>query len=340
MKNYTLNELFDIMTAPSQRLTEDIKSINDNIMILGAGGKVGPSLAITAKRAFKAAGIDKEVYAVSLFDYPETVNIMKDAGVTVIEADLSDPAQLEKLPDVKNIIYMVGKKFGTTGNQSLTWYINVILPSKVAERFPDSNIVVFSSGNVYGMEPLYSGGATEEDELRPIGEYAQSCVGRERIMEYYSRKNNTPMLMFRLNYAIDLRYGVLYDIAKNVMDGTPVSLSQGVFNCIWQGDVCEYAIRSLLHTKTPPEILNVTSPEIYSVRYVANEFGKRFGKKPVFDGQEEYQALFSNTAKMVKLLGAPRVGLIEMIDMIADWMLNGGKAINAPTHFEVTDGKF
>lgn len=336
----TSKELLEFISRPSERLVADIKKLPGDIMVLGAGGKVGPSLAITARRAFDAAGLKRRVVAVSLFDYPGAAASMREAGVEVIEADISDSAQLASLPDIDNIIYMVGKKFGTEGNQPLTWQVNVTLPAMVAQRFPKANLVSFSTGNVYGMAELHSGGFSEGDMLNPVGEYAQSCMGRERVLEYYSRHNNTPMLMFRLNYAIDMRYGVLYDIAKCVFEGRPVQVRQGVFNCIWQGDVCEYAIRSLLHTQVPPAKLNVSSPEAISIRWAAEEFGKRFGKEPVFEGEEGSRAMFSNCQKMVHLMGAPSVGVITMIDMVANWLKSGGEVIQAPTHFEATDGKF
>ena len=336
----TIQEVLELMTRPSQRLVEDMKTLDDDIMILGAGGKIGPSLAITAKRAFDAAGLKRKVVAVSLMDYHDAGPAMRDAGVEVLEADISDPAKLKALPDIKNIIYMIGRKFGTTGNQPLTWQVNVLLPSKVCERFPGANMVAFSTGNVYGMAPLSSGGFCEEDEPQPEGEYAQSCLGRERLLEYYSKRHNTRMLLFRLNYAIDVRYGVLYDIAKAVYDGKPISLGQPVFNCIWQGDACEYALRSLLHTSVPPTVLNVTGPETVSTRWAAEWFGARFGKKPLFDGEEGSRATFSNTAKLARLMGYPKMSLLAMMEMVADWIIAGGETINAPTHFESTDGKF
>ena len=338
MKSTT--EYLELMTRPSNRLIEDMKLLNSDLMILGAGGKIGPSLAITAKRALDAAGIDKRVVAVSLFDYKNAPESMKEAGVEVIEADISDPSVLQQLPDIKHIIYMVGRKFGTTQNQSQTWQINTLLPSKICERYPGSNIVAFSTGNVYGMTGLTTGGSSELDEVNPEGEYAQSCLGRERIMEYYSQKDNTSMLLFRLNYAIDMRYGVLYDIANAVYNEKPVSLGQPVFNCLWQGDVCEYALRSLLYTNVPPTKLNVTGPETISTKWVANEFAKRFHKAPSFTGEEGHRALLSNAGKMTQLMGYPSTPLNTMIDMVAEWIIAGGEAINAPTHFETTDGKY
>lgn len=333
-------ELLEFMTRPGARLVADMKKLDGDIMILGAGGKIGPSMAITAKRAADAAGTGARVFAASLFDGEEAPEAMRRAGVEVIAADLSDPAQLAALPDAKNVIFMAGRKFGTVGRESATWQTNVILPYLAAERYAGSRFVAFSTGNVYGMAPVVSGGFCEDDVLRPIGEYAQSCLGRERILEHCSEKNRTPMLIFRLNYAIDLRYGVLYDIAKAIMDERPIDVSQGVFNCIWQGDVCEYAIRSLLRTAVPPEKLNVSSPEALSIRWAAKELGKRLGKEPRFTGEEVNSALFSNCQKLVRTMGAPTVGILSMMDMVADWILRGGEAISAPTHFETTNGVY
>lgn len=333
-------ELLRSMTEPSQALVQAASQLKGDLMVLGAGGKIGPAMAIKAKRALQAAGSQAKVYAVSLFDYPDAPASMRQAGVEVIEADLSDPDQLARLPEAENIIYMVGKKFGTAGNEGDTWHVNVILPYLAAQRFPNARIVAFSTGNTYGMAPLSSGGFCETDSPRPIGEYAQTCLGRERVLERCSRQNNTPMLLFRLNYSIDMRYGVLYDIARNIQEGRPVDVSQGVFNCIWQGEVCEYAIRSLLLTSVPPEKLNVSSPESFSIRWAAMELGRRLGREPVFTGQEGDASLFLNCQKMVRLLGRPQLGVLEMMDMVVDWIKNGGETIDAPTHFETTNGIF
>jgi len=338
MKN--VEQLFEVMTNPSNRLIEDIKKIDGDIMLLGAGGKVGATVAIAAKRAMDAAGLNHRVIAVSLFDYQNSPVLMQNAGVEVIEADLFDESQVEKLPPVKNIIYLVGKKFGTTGNISHTWAVNVILPITIAKHFTNSNIVMFSTGNVYGMRDITSGGAVENSILDPVGEYARTCVGRERVMEYYSIKDGTPMLFFRLNYAVDMRYGVLHDIAAAVFNGRPIDLSVGYFNCIWQGDVAEFAIRSLLHCTTPPAALNISGPEAISVKWVALEFGCIFKKEVAFIGETPESALFSNTTKANKLFGYPSVTLSEMIDETAEWCINGGEVIAAPTHFEERSGKY
>lgn len=338
MKNTT--ELMEMMTRPSARLVEDIRKIQGDILILGAGGKVGPSLAIMAARACKEAGLEKRVMAASIFDRSGSAELMASYGVEIIDTNFSDPAQLAALPDCPNIIFMAGKKFGTTENQSATWAVNVLLPAKVCERYPDSNFVVFSTGNVYGDVAILSGGSVEGDEPNPDGEYGQTCLGRERVFEHYARENGTKSLLFRLNYAIELRYGVLFDIANTVYQEKPVSLGRGVYNCIWQGDVCEYAIRSLLHTANPPAALNVTGPQCLSTRWTAEVFGEIFGKKPVFSGEEQPAGIFSNTTKLGGLMGMPMTSLQEMIRMQADWILSGGESIDAPTHFEQVDGKY
>ncbi len=324
----------------SRRVVEDIKKIGGDILILGAGGKVGPSLAVTAARACKAAGVSKRVLAATLLDRTGTAEAMRAWGVEVLEADLSDPAQLAALPDCANIIFMAGRKFGTSDNQSLTWATNVLLPAKVCERFPDARFVVFSTGNIYGDASALSGGSCEGDEPNPDGEYGQTCLGRERVFEYYAEKNGTKSLLFRLNYAIEPRYGVLFDIAGAVYGGRPVSLGRGIYNCIWQGDVCEYALRSLLHTANPPAALNVTGTQCISTRWTAEAFGKIFGKEPIYTGEERPVGIYSNTTKLGGLLGMPLVPLDDMIRIQADWIASGGESISAPTHFEQVDGKY
>lgn len=335
-----IKQLYNIMTTPSARLIKDMSKIDGDILIAGAGGKIGPSLCIMAKRAFDAIGKKGRVIAVSIFDANTPTELMKEYGIELIEADMLNPDELKELPDAPNVIFMAGRKFGTSGNQSLTWAINVLLPSLIAERFKSSRIVAFSTGNIYGMRPISSGGALEEEALYPVGEYAQSCLGRERVLEYCSNKNGTPMLMFRLNYAIDMRYGVLHDIAERVYTGQPVDLSTGYVNCIWQGDVCEYALRSLTAAKNPIEHLNVTGPEAISVEYIARKFGKLFKKEPVFEGEAPQTSLFSNASEMVHLFGYPEVSLLQMMEWTADWIMSGGTTINAPTHFEQRNGNY
>lgn len=336
----TVAELIDRLTTPEAGLIEDMKKIDGDIMILGAGGKIGSTLSIKAKRAMDAAKMNHRVIAVSLFDYKDSPALMKNAGVEVIEANLLDEEQLGNLPKIKNIIFMVGKKFGTSNNSAQTWAINVLLPGMIAKNFSRSSLVVFSTGNVYGMSDIHSGGASEKQPLEPVGEYAQTCLGRERVMEYYSRMNHTPTAFFRLNYAIDMRYGVLHDIAECVLQGKAVDLSTGYFNCIWQGDVAGYAIRSLLHCSTPPERINITGPESISVQWAAKEFGERFRKSVSFVGEIPQSSLFSNSAKAMGFFGYPSVTLEQMIDWTSEWCLNNGEVISAPTHFEERNGKY
>lgn len=335
------NDMLELMTAPSERLISDIEKIDGDIMILGCGGKIGPSLAIMAQRAINKIGSDKKVIGASLFDYQDVPQVMRTAGVQVIETDLFDPEQLAALPDVKNIIYMVGRKFGTYNDPSQTWAINVLLPAKVCERFAKANIVAFSTGNVYSYADIGSGGCLEEDVPLPVGEYGLTSLGRERVFEYYAGLNQTKALIFRLNYAIDLRYGVLFDIVKDILAGNTINPGIGYFNCIWQGDVCEYALRSLLHCSNPPKLLNVTGPEAISIRWAACQMGEFLQKEPVFSDQPEPEkALFSNTSKLNGLMGYPQMPLLTMMKMVADWAKSGGKTLNAPTHFEVTEGKY
>ena len=333
-------QLLEITTRPTAALIEEIRQIDGDIMILGAGGKVGPSLAIMAKRACALAGEQKRVLAVSTYENEEIPNIMRGYGVEPMNADLFDSQKLAALPDVKNIIFMAGRKFGTSDNQSLTWAVNVLLPYEVCKRFPSSNFVVFSTGNVYGDVSERSGGSVETDEARPDGEYGQTCLGRERVFEYFAGLNRTKSLLFRLNYSIGLNYGVLFDIANSVYEDTPVNLSRGIFNCIWQGDVCAYAIRALLHCTNPPNILNVTGAQCVSARWTANEFANIFGKIALFSGEERALGIYSNTAKLNSLMGAPEFPLRDMIHMQAEWITGGGASLNAPTHFEQADGKY
>ncbi len=335
-----LNELLELMNKPSERLIQSLKGFNQDIMVIGAGGKIGPSLCLKAANAFHAAGVSAKIFAVSLVFTPQERELLESVGVIIYEGDVSSETFLSTLPNVKNIIYLVGRKFGTIGNTGLTWMVNSITPAFVCNHFKQSNFVVFSTGNVYGLAPVLSGGFSEIDQLNPIGEYAQSCLARERVFEYYSTQNKNKVLMFRLNYAIDMRYGVLHDIAKAVYTSKPVDISQGVFNCIWQGDVNEYALSCLLHVDSPPSILNVTGPETISIKWVAEEFAKIFNKPASFVGENNGTALFSKTAKLNGLLGYPLTSLEQMIKMTANWISQDGETIEAPTHFETVDGRY
>lgn len=336
----TLEELENRLSAPSERLVEDIKNIKGDILILGVGGKMGPSLARLARRALDETGSDQRVIGVSRFSQGSLQEELEAAGVETIAADLTDEAELKQLPEVENVIYMVGRKFGTSGQEHMTWAMNSYLPGRVAEKFKKSRIVVFSSGNIYPYVPVFSGGATEDTPPGPLGEYAQSCLGRERIFEHFSRKYKIPMLIYRLNYAVEMRYGNLLEIARSVYHKKTIDLKMGHMNIIWQGDANEIAIRSLLHCNTPPKVLNVTGPETISIRWTAEEFGKIFGMEPLFENEEEPTALLNNASHSYQLFGYPSVSLMQMIEWTAEWVQLDGETLDKPTHFQVRSGNF
>lgn len=336
----TIAELEDRLSTPSDRLIQDIKKIEGDILILGVGGKMGPSLAKLASRAFSECGSSQKVIGVSRFSDQQLKGELQDFGIETIEADLLKESELKALPEVRNVIYMIGKKFGTSGNEHLTWAINAYLPGRMAEKFQDSRIVAFSSGNIYPFVSYGSGGATERTEPDPVGEYAQSCLGRERVLEHFSNRHDIPMLMFRLNYAVEMRYGNLLEIAKAVYEGDPIDLRNGHMNVIWQGDANEIALRSLLHCSTPPQLLNVTGPETISVRSVAHEFGRILGKEPKFVNEEQSTSLLSNASLSHKLFGYPSVSLNQLVEWTAEWVRTDKKTINKPTHFQERSGKF
>jgi nucleoside-diphosphate-sugar epimerase len=336
----TESQLESYLSEPTDEVISAIASLEGDILILGVGGKMGPSLAKQAKRAIDSARIDKKVIGVSRFSTPGIQLSLIDARIETIIADLLREDNLEDLPDIQNVIFMAGRKFGSTDNEGLTWAMNTYLPGRIAEKFRDSRIVVFSTGNVYPLTQISHGGATESTEVDPIGEYAQSCLGRERIFEHFSSQFGTPMTILRLNYAIDLRYGILLDIAEKVYAEETISLEMGHVNVIWQRDANAVALQSLAHCQTPPLILNVTGPEIISIRHLALQFGDIFNKTVHLEGEESETALLSNAGLCHKMFGYPRVSLGQMIEWVAEWVLSGGKTYEKPTHFEVRDGKF
>ncbi|QNL49286.1 NAD(P)-dependent oxidoreductase [Olivibacter sp. SDN3] len=326
--------------TPSEDLLQDITKIDGDILLLGVGGKMGPSMAKLAKQAIDHTGQQKRVIGVSRFSEPSAQKDLKAAGIETIAADLLDEKQLASLPDAKNVIFLAGQKFGTTGNESFTWAMNTYLPGRVAERYRDANIVAFSTGNVYPFSTVVRGGACETDVPEPIGEYGQSCLGRERLFQYFSTKYQIPTLIYRLNYAIDLHYGVLMEVAKMVQEQKSIDLSMGNVNVIWQADANEIALRSLLHCEVPAKILNITGPETVSVRWLANQFGLLFGKDPQFINEERPTALLSNAAQAHQLFGYPKVTLKQMISLTAEWLKDGKNTVRKPTHFQERTGKF
>jgi nucleoside-diphosphate-sugar epimerase len=301
---------------------------------------MGPTLARMAVRALDQLNSPYHVYGAARFSQPGTREQLEAWGVRTVTCDLLDRSQLADLPDSGSVIYMAGQKFGTTGNQHMTWGINTYLPALACERYVDARIVAFSTGNVYPLAPVVAGGPLEDDPLEPVGEYAMSCLGRERIFDYFSRRHGLRCAIVRLNYAVEMRYGVLVDIARSVYAEQPVSLDMGAANVIWQGDANAQAIALLDHCATPPFVLNVTGPETVSVRRVAQILGGMLGKAPRFEGEEAATALLNNAAKSAQLLGYPRVSLHQMLEWIADWVQNDGPSLDKPTHFETRDGSF
>lgn len=336
----SIEELEVKLAEPSEALIRDIAAIEGDILLLGVGGKMGPSLAKLLMNAIKQAGTNNRVIGASRFSEKGLREQLEAEGIETIACDLLNEEQLQSLPDAPNVIYMAGNKFGTTGNESFTWAMNAYLPGRVAEKYRNSRIVVFSSGNVYPFTSVGSGGADESMSPSPVGEYGQSCLGRERVFEHFSKVNSTKMLIYRLNYAIDLRYGVLLEIAKSVQAGKPIDVTMGHANVIWQGDANEIAIRSLLACEAPARFLNVTGPETMSIRWAAEKFGERLGIEPVFTGTESDNALLNNSTKCHQLFGYPRVSLLQMIDWVAKWVKVGGATLNKPTHFQERKGKY
>lgn len=335
-----IDTVVEKLLLPSDALVADIAQLKGDILLLGVGGKIGPSLALLAQQAIERSGIAKKVIGVSRFSEPGLKEQLEQNGIETHSADLMNEADLQSLPDAENVLYLAGTKFGTTGKEAFTWAMNAYLPGRVAEKYKDSKIVVYSTGNVYPYTTIASGGATEEVKPAPVGEYGQSCLGRERVFEHFSNQYKTPLLVYRLNYANDLRYGVLMEIAKSVKEKKSIDVSTGHVNVIWQGDANEIALRSFLHCSAPAKLLNVTGPETASLRWIAGEFGRIFNEEPLFTGQEESTALLSNAAESFRLFGYPKVSLKEMIQLTAEWLLQNGKTIYKPTHFQERKGQY
>ncbi|MBF0276938.1 MAG: NAD-dependent epimerase/dehydratase family protein [SAR324 cluster bacterium] len=329
--------LEEFMTRPSDALIRDLEKLPGDIMVLGVGGKMGPTLARLAKRAAPA----KNVIGVARFSDPNVRHKLEDWGVETLTCDLLDRESVAKLPQIKNIVYMAGRKFGTAGAAGLTWAMNAYVPAIVGENFSKSRIVALSSGCVYPYVNVLHQGATEDQPAEPPpGDYAMSCVGREQIFQYFSGVSNTPGRLIRLNYAIDMRYGVLHDVAKKVLNEEPIDLKMGHVNVIWQGDANAQILRSLLHCTTPTSPLNISGPEIISIRALATEFGKQLDKDVQFRGEEAETAWITNTSQAVRLFGYPLISLPQMVSWVREWVSEGKSTLGKATHYEVRNGSY
>lgn len=336
-----LAEIDRRLWEPTDAVVDDLAEVPGDLVLLGAGGKLGLSLARMARAASeRSGGSARRVIAVSRFSEPRRRTEMAAAGVETLVADLSDPGALAGLPDAPNVVHLVGRKFGTHDDPWTTWAINTYLAARVAERFAGSRIVAFSTGNVYPLTPVGAGGADEHTPAEPVGEYAQSCLGRERLLQHRALVDGTPTAILRLNYAIDTRYGVLHDVARAVWAGEPVDVTMGAVNVVWQGDVNAVTLRSLRHTAVPADILNVTGPETVSVRWLARECGRRLGREPVITGAEASTALLNNAARCMQRFGYPAVSLAQMLDWTCRWVVAGGPSHGKPTRFEQRAGSF
>ncbi len=334
------SELEERLSRPTPASIRTLSALPGDVIVLGASGKMGPTLARMARRALDEAHSSSRVIAVSRFSSSGVERALGDSRIETIRCDLVDREAVSRLPDASNVIFMAGQKFGTSGSPAVTWGMNTIAPAIAAERYAGSRIVAFSTGNVYPLTPTGSGGSREGDPLGPTGDYAMSCVGRERVLEYLSIRHGTAMAIVRLNYAVDLRYGVLVDVASKVFRGEPVDVRMGHANVIWQGDASARAIECLAHAASPPFIINITGAETISIREMARRFGELFGKPARVEGVESPDALLSNAGRSLALFGTPTVTLEQLVQMVAEWISSGGRLLGKPTHFEQRDGDF
>ncbi len=328
-------QLIDQMTTPSSAVKDAVSKLDGDILILGIAGKMGPTLGELLVRA----GAPK-VIGVSRFSNPTDQDDLNARGITTQKCDLLDDQALKALPDAPYIYLMAGHKFGATGNEALTWAMNTMLPGKVLQRFPKSRIIYVSSGNVYKYTPVTSSGATEADPVEPIGEYAMSRLGGERLAEFYSQKQNTPLSIVRLFYATELRYGILIDIAQKIASQTPISLAMGHVNQIWQGDANAYLAQLFPHCTSPANTINMTGKDVLSVRALATALGESMGITPIFEETESDNALLGDATKMFDQLGTPQIPIDTMISWVAHWITNNGKTLGKPTKYESRTGKF
>jgi nucleoside-diphosphate-sugar epimerase len=335
-----VEHLEELLSEPTPAAIEAMARLDGDLILLGVAGKMGPTLARMVRRASDLAGVRRRIIGAARFSDARQQAQLETHGIETIRCDLLDPAQLARLPEVPHVVYLVGMKFGSSGQEALTWAMNCWLPGTVCQKYRQSRIVAFSTGNVYGLAPVRLGGSVESDALNASGDYAMSCVGRERMFEYFSRTYHIPMTVLRLNYATEMRYGVLVDLAQRVAQSQPIDLAMGHLNAIWQADANAMALGSFDHVASPPLVINVAGPELLSVRRAAEQFGRLLDRPVAFQGSESADAFLSNGQLGHRLFGYPRVSAGQMITWIADWVARGGESLGKPTHFEVRDGKF
>jgi nucleoside-diphosphate-sugar epimerase len=336
----SVDQLDALLSDPTPGVIETLSKLPGDILILGVGGKMGPTLACMAARASQQAGSKRRIVGVARFSNSELPAWLKQHGIEPLTCDLLDPKQLAALPDAENIIAMPALKFGSSARPADTWAVNCWLPAQICQRYPTSRIAAFSTGNVYPLTPSARGGSVETDPLAPIGEYAASCVGRERMYDYFSRTAGIPISILRLNYACELRYGVLVDLARQILAGESIDVSMPAVNVIWQGDANAIALQSLAHAASPPFVLNIAGNETLRVRDLATQLGTLLGNQPTFTGAEGPDALLSNSQLSQRLFGPPRISTDQLLYWTAHWLKSGGPLLDKPTKFQVRDGKF
>lgn len=335
------SEIERLLSTPTRGAVDTVSRLQGDFMVLGVGGKMGTSTALMLRRALDSAGrTDAVVTGVSRFSRASAREFLEQNGVRTLSCDLANDQDVKALPHAANVLYLAGQKFGTDSAPEQTWVQNVHVPALVAQRFSGSRLVVFSTGCVYPFMPIGGAGADESEPLAFIGEYASTCVGRERIFTHFAKQHGTQLLLYRLNYAVELRYGVLVDIASAVWSGAPIDVSMGAFNCIWQGDACARAIQCLEHAAHPPRALNITGPEQLRIRTVAETFGNLLGRNPKLVGSEAANAWLADASESIRLFGPPEMTVSRMMEMIANYLRDGGRLLGKPTHFDARDGKF
>lgn len=335
-----IEELEERLSRPTDAAIEALEKIPGDLVLLGVGGKMGASLAGMAKRACAARGDTRRIIGVSRFGDPRVREQFAEWGVETIAGDLADRRFVQSLPEAASVVFMTGMKFGSTGQEPLTWAMNAYVPALVCEKYAGSRIAAFSTGNVYGLVPHDSGGSVESDPLHPVGEYAMSCLGRERMFEYFCDRDRTPVSILRLNYSTELRYGVIIDLAQKVHSGEPIDLSMGYVNVIWQGDACALTLCALADCAVPARIVNIAGPEMLRVKDVCEQIGALLGKSPVFTGREADDALLNNGSAAHSRYAAPSIKIDQILEWSAAWVANGGETLDKPTHFESREGKF